>query len=958
MLALLWAAEGGDLVVSMNSKTVEVFVNKDALLECRVSGYKTSEIDLQNVGVIWYLTRLGAPKEEVYKFSAGTHTPYRKDAAIFDDELKKGIASLFLPLVQFNEEGDYTCVVFISPDQGSGKSTMIVSAKPQMSLSATAITIENGTEKSVKCDSTVFYPLDIQISWLKKSKSGEQKILDHICTGSPVKNEDGTYNVSSHMRLRPTLQDDGNTYVCIVRHRSLGKDTELTTHLTVREPEVVVPGGIITGCVIGSILLCSLFMIGGFLMYLKILKKVPPKVSEIAKPPHIIHLEETVLTCHISGYKPADISLCCFLQREGGNKSEIFQWSSAPGHSQAPEAIDQQSLICNGDSAKESFHIEMTAATHDGRSSAKCKIIFIPDIDNDDGTVLFLHVLHSTLGKPIIKSIQLNVEGIAPKMTNIIAPPHIIHEEMIALSCPIDGFKPRPLAITWYQKPNIANENMGLKEIVRTVFGSEDVIADWDLPKYSHSLNELANEDNTYSVTSFLKFTPTILADHETVYVCEVEHPATASNTQRQVKLDVKAIPECEDIKLSPEIPIAEEFAVSTCRIHSFFPKNITVTWKMDNKLMQETKAENEPTLGPDGRYSFTDLLKFIPAREDLGKILTCKFQHESIIGAKRTDHKLDKLTSPPLLDDMKIEPQNPKPGDLTTFSCHARGFYPKDVKFMWFKNEKMIDDNEITFTDPEIDKNTGFFCSESRWKYKILPDDHQINFKVEALHFQTVHRPAKVFHTLHLGGTPMLSDIILEPETPFYGQPLVLKCNVTNFSQNGISTNWLMDNEPILKGVRNTDPREEQDGIYQLCSCLDLTPTALHYNKKLVFEVKNEVTSEVITKHLYLPLPGNSPNVSEINRKAQEESTVASFMVSLTDYVPQKIEVKWFKGEQRYVGPVHNSQPQVATTGLFSSTTEIQFIPEPSDHDLEIRCEIFHLETKKRIYRKCRLTF
>ncbi|XP_078271053.1 uncharacterized protein LOC144602189 [Rhinoraja longicauda] len=960
VLALLGAAETGDLVVSMNSRIVEVLVNKDVLLECRVSGYKTSEINLQNVGVIWYLKRLGAStREEVYTFRRGKHTPYRKGAAIFDDELKKGIASLFLPLVQFNEEGDYTCVVFISPDQGIGKSSMAVSAKPRMSLSATAIIIENGTEKSVKCDSTAFYPLAIQISWLKKSKSGEQKVLDHICTGSPVRNADGTYNVSSRMRLRPTLQDDGNTYVCLVRHRSLGQGTELTIHLTVREPEIVVPGGIITGCVIASILLCSLIMGVGFLMYLKKFRKVSPKVSEIAKPPHIIHLEETVLTCQISGYKPANISLCCFLQRVGGNQSEIFQWSSAPGQPQASEAIDQQRLLYNCNSAKESFHIEMTAATHDGRSNAICKVIFIPDINKDDGTVLSLHVSHSTLGKPITKSIQLKVEGIAPKMTNILAPPHIIHEEMIALSCPIDGFKPRPLVITWYQKPN---KDMGLKEIVRSLFGSKDVIAggETDLPKYSHSLNELTNEDNTYNVTSFLIFTPTILEDHDAVYFCEVEHPATTSKTQHQVKLDVKAIPKCEDIKLEPEIPIAEEFVVSTCRIYSFFPKNIKVSWKMDNKLMQETKAETGPTLGADGRYSFTDQFNFIPAREDLGKILTCKLQHESIIGTKGTGRKLDKLISSPLMDDMKIQPQYPKPGDLTTISCGARGFYPRDIMFKWFKNEKRIDDKEVTSTDPEIDGNTGLFYSESRWKYIILPDDHQIDLKVEALHSPTSHRPAKIFHSLLLGGIPKLSDIILEPETPFYGQPLVLKCNVTNFAQNRISINWLMDDKPIVKGVRNTDPKEDQDGWYQLCSSLELIPTALHYNKKLVFEVKNGVTPEVISKHLYLPLPGNFPTVSEIKHKppSPEESTVASFMVSLIDYVPQEIEVKWFKGEQPYAGPVHNGQPQIAPSGLFSSTTEIEFIPEPSDQDLEIRCEIFHLETKKRIEQKCRLTF
>ncbi|XP_051885227.1 uncharacterized protein LOC127577746 [Pristis pectinata] len=960
LFALLRLSEEGDLIVSMNSRTVEAVVNKDVLLECRVSGYKTSEIDLKNVGVQWFFEKFGSStRKEVYQFNGGKHRPYRKGAAVFDDELKKGIASLFLPLVQFDEEGDYICVVFISPDSGRGKSSMTVSAIPQVTLSSTAITIENGTEKSVKCDSTGFYPLAIEMSWLKKSKDGEQNILKHICTASPVKNNDGTYNVSSHMRLRPSLNDDDSTYICFVRHRSLSNGIKLTTHLTVKEPEIVVPGGIIASSVIFCVLMCSLIMVIGFLMYLKYFRKVPPKVSDISKPPRIIHLEETVLNCQISGYKPQNISICWFLQRKGENQYMIHQCTSPSENLQAPKAIDQQRLISDYESPVESFAFEMSPVTNssDGSSSVKCKVIFYPDINKDDEAVLELHVLHSTLGKPVIKAIRLKVEGIAPKMTNILVPPCIVHEEVTALSCQIDGFKPRPLAITWYQK-----QNSILKKIMKYVPGFQEFIAGngKDHPKYSHTLNELQYEDHTHSIISVLVFTPTIHEDHDTVYICEVEHQSTASKTCKDVKLNVKAIPKCDDIKLSPEIPIVEEFAYASCRIYSFFPKNIKIIWKLDNKTLKEMNADSEAILGKDGRYSCTGRLKFIPEREHFGKILTCEFQHESIMDTKKIDCKLVQLISSPLMDSMEIEPQYPEPGKETTFLCRAYGFFPKDLMFMWFKNDKRIDDKEIVSTSPEIDKNTGFFYSESRWKYIISVEDHKIDFKVEALHFPTSHRPTRIFHTLHLGGIPKVSDVILEPENPLYGQRLVLKCNVTNFSHNGISTHWVIDEKPVLSGVRNIGPKMGKDGFYQLCSCLEFTPTALHYNKKFVFEVKNGVSSDPVKKQFCLPLPGYFPTVSEIkcNPTRLEENKVATFTVSLTHYVPPEIEVKWFKGEQPFTGPVDNSQPQITASGLYSSTSSIEFAPGPSDQDLEVRCEIFHSETSKRIEQRCHLTF
>ncbi|XP_059831698.1 uncharacterized protein LOC132397240 [Hypanus sabinus] len=958
VLALLRLSEC-DLIVSMNSRTVEAIVNKDVLLECRVSGYKDNEIDLLRIAVYWYFQKPGSSnKQEIYQFGGGKHTPYRKGAEIFDNELKKGIASLFLPLVQFNEEGDYICSVFIGTDNGEGKSSMTVSAIPTVTLSSTNITIENGTEKSVNCDSTGFYPLKIEMSWLKKSRGGEEKILKDICTGSPIKNNDGTYSVSSRMRLQPSLQDNANIYVCFVRHRSLRNGERLETTLSVTEPEVVIPGKIIAGSVFAVLLICSLIMIIGFMMYLRYFRKVPPKVSDISLPPRIVHLEETVLTCDISGYKPSNIYIKWFLQKKDGIQHMIHEWTSLSENLKAPEEMDQQKLISSSECPVEAFAFEMSAVTNsDGTSSLKCKVIFCPNIEENNEAVLSLHVLHcSNYRKPIVKTITLQVEGIEPKMTAILVPPCIIHEELFELSCPIDVFKPRPLAITWYQK-----KNDKLKEIVKygpqfQKFAGNET----NLPKYSHTLNEVKYEDHTYSILSVLAFIPTIQEDHDTEYICEAQHPSTGSNIQKGVTLSIKAIPKCDDIKIDPEVPIVEEFGFASCRIYSFFPKNVKVIWKMDNNILEEMNAEPEAILGKDGRYSYTSRLKFIPEREDLGRLLTCEFQHESMTDTKKTSCKLVKLISSPLMDNMTVEPQYPEPGKEATFLCIAYGFFPENVMFMWFKNDKRIDDHEITSTTPEIDKNTGFYYSESRYKYIISVEDRQIDFKVEALHFPTSHRPTRIFHTLHLGGIPKISDVILEPENPLYGQPLVLKCNVTTCSHNAISTQWLMDEEPILKGIKNSSPTMEKDGSYHLCSCLEFMPTALHYNKQFAIVVKNGLSSDGIKKQFRLPLPGHFPTVSEIkcNPTHLEENKMATFTVSLTNYVPLEIEVKWFKGEQPFTGPVNNSQPQINASGLFSSTTSIEFAPERSDRNLEVRCAIFHSETSKRIEQKFHLTF
>ncbi|XP_078076920.1 uncharacterized protein LOC144498907 isoform X2 [Mustelus asterias] len=740
----------------MNSRSEKAIVNKDVLLECRVSGY-TREIDLKNVGVQWFYQRLGAPdmqKREVYQFTSGKHTPYRKGAIIFDDELKKGIASLFLPSVQFAEEGDYTCVVFITPDTGSGKSSMTVSALPKVNLSSTAITIENGTEKSVKCVSFGFYPVLIEMNWKQKTKDGEQILSKHICTESPVRNDDGTYSVSSRLRLRPTLQDNGNTYICYVNHRSLSEALQLTTQLTVKEPEVVVPVGIITGCVILSILICTAIIGIGFFMYLKYLRKVPPKVSDISKPPRIVHLQEALLNCQISGYRPENISVKWCLQRKDKKPNVIFQWTHTLSNMQDPASVVRQNLIstCEPQYGEhdESFKFEEPAVecNSDGSSSVNCKAMFWPDMYKDDGAILQVQIDHSTLGKPIIKKIKLKVEGIVPRITDIVIPPCIIHEEVLAVTCPINGFKPRPLAITWYKwKDNVIKEIVKLEpEKAEFIEGSKT-----EQPKYAHSITELEYEDKTYSVASVLHFIPTIAEDHEATYGCEVKHPATDSTIYKEVILNVKAIPKCDNIRLSPEVPIVDELTYASCRIYSFFPKNLEVIWRKDGIILEKMNADSEAVFGRDGLWCFTSRLKFIPVREDFGKILTCEFQHESIKKCRKTACSLAPLISPPLVKYIRCEPEFPKVGEEAVIVCRAHGFFPKETTFMWFKDDERTDDPGITSTDSQLDETTGFFYCESQWKLLIKPEYDQMAFKTEVLHFPTSHRPSRACFTMQL---------------------------------------------------------------------------------------------------------------------------------------------------------------------------------------------------------------
>lgn len=125
-------------------------------------------------------------------------------------------------------------------------------------------------------------------------------------------------------------------------------------------------------------------------------------------------------------------------------------------------------------------------------------------------------------------------------MSGIIMPPVVNHNEVVALTCPIIGFKPRPATITWYkidrdgQKREIVKVDAENKQTVEADTGKR--------AKYSHSLGEMQADDATNDVMSVLIFLPTLKEDDDSTYICKVYHEATKYTLERKGILQVKGM--------------------------------------------------------------------------------------------------------------------------------------------------------------------------------------------------------------------------------------------------------------------------------------------------------------------------------------------------------------------------------------------------------------------------------
>ncbi|XP_040265564.1 uncharacterized protein LOC120980494 isoform X2 [Bufo bufo] len=944
LLIIVLTADG--LIVTMKAPLISAMRDENVTIPCEFSDF----IPGRTMNVQWIKSQNGN-KTEVFRYIPGRPQAFRPGSYMGEEsEIQRGNAALHIPRVQFSDDGEYICGVVVTPDYKEGRSTLEVSAVPSAALiPGDAITVELGNEKVVSCDISNFYPEDITIRWVQNEKDSTKCVVLNkgTCTGDSVINTDGTFSTSSQLTLYPTMEDDGYKYSCVVKHRSLQQDLmkNFTLRVTEREDNSREVAAAVICTILGMAVLLS-----AVLLYYQVLKKEPPSVSEITGGDPLIDMSRTTLTCHITNFKPNDLKISLCLKRRGGEMKEVHTWRS---RDLMMDDVEQQRLM-NGDvnPTQRPLELEMTADIKPDRSrllrciswrrlstySCQCSIHITPSFSEDNGAEFSVRVSHPALTEPSSQQRTLRVTGVAPRLLKIFSPPYMTHGEPMTLACPINGFKSKTLEITWLKKDKEDQET----EIVR--WPSDDRT---DVKNDVHNVIESEHDDKSYSILSTLKVKPTVNCDDGVKYICRTFHPVTNQSAEQALVMAVTAVPVLDPIQQAKDkLHVREEMNL-TCKIHSFYPAPIEVTWcTEDGVVLTSTLSDPLPDLA--GLYQVTSSMIYCPTMKDLKKTFTCGVRHGSTEATRKTTWKLEDLISKPTVSDISCIPPSPEPGTSVTLSCDVSDLYSTDFTVLWFRNNQKI--SEKTFQpDPE----SGAYRGTVEVNYPVTDDFYEQEIRMELNDSkQIIERKFR----LTLAGSPVLSDITSEPSDPRYGQSVTLRCKVTNANPKDVEVKWLKSDKPLESGQGVAKQIPEEDGSVS-CS-LQITATALDCAKAYTCSVKPKNMTATLRKTHYIKLPDKAPKFSDIN--VQPERPVAgkeaTFTVTIFGFTPD-IRVKWYKGFDPFPSDfVTTSDPQIGKDSLCTCSSSLRFTPQDKDHGAVIRCEVAHSVTKKLYEQMCTL--
>ncbi|XP_063300031.1 tapasin-related protein-like isoform X2 [Pelobates fuscus] len=207
-------------------------LQQDVFLDC------TFSVDHQaDVTVTWAFQKKGREVIKLVSYLGSTRSVqyHSKNVVMQEDKLPKGDASILVRNVDLESQGVYSCSVTVDSLYGYQKIHLEIVESPVVHVNAESLVLEEGEEKKLLCAASNYYPLDVDIEWLREDhrQSFLPIRIQNIMHSSHKHNIDGTYSISGFFMFRATPKDNGVIFTCRVEHLSLTHAIRKSVKITV-----------------------------------------------------------------------------------------------------------------------------------------------------------------------------------------------------------------------------------------------------------------------------------------------------------------------------------------------------------------------------------------------------------------------------------------------------------------------------------------------------------------------------------------------------------------------------------------------------------------------------------------------------------------------------------------------------------------------------------------------------
>ncbi|XP_048111404.1 uncharacterized protein LOC125302316 [Alosa alosa] len=508
----------------------------------------------ENVSVLWQFegSRAQLNKSTLFEFKAGNITQHSLGYDVNVNELLKGNAPLHLVCPAVTDEGRFSCVILVKPENYATTVTLHVSARPTLSLTEHA-TVLNGQKTTLSCEITGFYPEHLEIQWLRQLGHKNEPVEVDVCTESPMPNPDHTYSQKSHMTIQGNkTENHGAVYICQIKHRSFNTPQSKTVRLSVVETPQN-PVVLIAVTVVSSLVLVSLILGAAVIGYLY-LHKVPPSISDINTPSVIYANTRADIKCTISRVNPKYVNVQWYmvLPHDPGNHDP--PWGAL--NTVSLEPLEGQALFSESGERKTLSLEDLTEhlRLHSDDTRLVSVLSLCPTVSDDGGRY---RCMVTYKGQTYTRETTLSVKT-QPSFLQISSAPQIpVLGQQLVLCCRMERFYPAQVQLEWWGP------------------GGERLLG----PVVQYG--PFSDYQGLHSVWSTTELTITTM-EEGLVYTCRAYHSSFPEPGYQDLpyRVNLKGTPPTlKFIKCDPARPqVGQECSLSLC-VEDFSPNALSVSW-------------------------------------------------------------------------------------------------------------------------------------------------------------------------------------------------------------------------------------------------------------------------------------------------------------------------------------------------------------------------------------------
>ncbi|XP_043935493.1 tapasin-related protein isoform X2 [Protopterus annectens] len=250
-----------EFAVYTRMPSIHTSIGQSVQLDC---GFTEGNSTAEKISVEWRLQHKGIGRR-IYTYKDGEGIADRPGTQMeLQNVILKRNASLFLSNFEIKDEGTYICIVYATRYHAQQVMQALIMEPPHVQLIPSVLYLQPHAPMRATCDIGHYYPLDVEVMWLKQLPGDEEKPTPVSGTSfsSHRQNRDGTYSVSSYIWIQPLSHSEEPipTYMCQVAHITLQEPSTVT--LVIQMSEESIPLGML-----GLLAAACLIMVGvGVLM--------------------------------------------------------------------------------------------------------------------------------------------------------------------------------------------------------------------------------------------------------------------------------------------------------------------------------------------------------------------------------------------------------------------------------------------------------------------------------------------------------------------------------------------------------------------------------------------------------------------------------------------------------------------------------------------------------------------